>query len=213
MNTAVATLFETFGTAEGLSSALQTSTLQPPQWRHAELVGRLVELSGQSALTVAMGAVLNAQRLGEPVAWVSAGGPLFYPPDVAEGGVDLTALIVVRVQGCEAAARASDKLLRSGAFGLIVLDLGARVDVSMGLQARLAKLAMKHAAVALVVTEQQEKTGQGTALSSLVSLRCTARRKWIAGDRYRCQIQAVKDKRRGPAWSDEEELRAPAGVG
>jgi len=236
MGGAVVKLFAQFGTAEDLASALQPTTSQQPHWEHMELVGRLVELSGQSALSAAMGAVLSAQQQGEPVAWVSAGGPLFYPPDVAEGGIDLAALIVVRVRGSAAAARAGDKLLRSGAFGLVVLDFfnfirvgtsgsspskrpgvshartagAAHAQVPMALQARLAKLAQKHAAAVLVLTE---KADHADSLSSLVSLRCTANRRWVAADRYICQVQVLKDKRRGPAWSDSEELRAPAGVG
>lgn len=210
MNAAVISLFEDFSTAEELNSASHPSPLLTPRWHHAELVGRLVEISGSSALTAAMGAVLSAQQQGEPVAWVSAGGPLFYPPDVAEGGVDLDALILVRVQGAEAAARAGGKLMRSGAFGLVVLDLGAQHQVPMALQARLTKLAQKHAAVVLALTE---KTDRLASLSSLVSLRCAARREWIAADRYRCRVQVLKDKRRGPAWSSDEELRAPSGVG
>ena len=98
-----------------------------PRWCHSELVGRLVELSGQGAtatLTLAFGLLLDAQRLGETAAWVAAGPRLFYPPDVAEGGVDLAALAVIRTHGAAAAARAADRLLRSGAFGLLVLDLG-----------------------------------------------------------------------------------------
>ncbi|MCO4762318.1 MAG: recombinase A [Myxococcales bacterium] len=207
MGEAVINLFERFATAEDLSPTVAPS-LQP-RWSHAELAGRLVELSGQGALTAAMGLVLDAQKQGEPVAWISAGGPLFYPPDVQEGGIDVAALIVVRVQGGSATARAADKLLRSGAFGLVVLDLGVHKQMPMPLQARLIKLAQKHAAVVLAVTQKSERA---TSLSSLVSLRCAARRQWIKEDRYLCSIHVLKDKRRGPAWSDEEELRAPAGA-
>jgi hypothetical protein len=39
-------------------------------------------------------------------------------------GVDLAALVVVRVPKADAIARAGEKLLRSGGFGLVVLDLG-----------------------------------------------------------------------------------------
>ncbi len=205
MGEAVIQLFERFKAPD-----VRPESLRPPRWCHTELVGRLAEISGISALSATMGVVLDAQRLGEPVAWVSAGGSLFYPPDVEESGIDLEALVVVRVAGGEAAARAADKLLRSGAFGLVVLDLGRAYTVPMALQARLVKLAQRHDAAVLALTD---KAPQVASLSSLVSLRCSARREWVGGDRYRCAVQVLKDKRRGPVWGDHEELRAPAGIG
>ena len=47
----------------------------------------------------------------------------FFPPDAAEGGVDLDALLVVRARDLSSMASAADQLARSGAFGLLVVDL------------------------------------------------------------------------------------------
>ena len=61
----------------------------PKFWSVAEIMERLVEISGaeaRAALTVAVGLVLEAQRQGEPVAWVAPTESSFYPPDAAEGG-------------------------------------------------------------------------------------------------------------------------------
>ena len=100
-------------------------------WSFEQVAGRLVEISGVGAtasLTLAFGLVLQAQRQNEPVAWITLDGSLFYPPDAAEGGVDLDALTIVRVPdlpasagqaGARAVARAADQLIRSGAFGLV----------------------------------------------------------------------------------------------
>jgi recombination protein RecA len=128
--------------------------------------GRILELSGAPAglgaeartagarTTGAVSLVVHAQRRGEPVAWVerAAVGAL-YPPDLADAGVDLDRLVVVRVPdqprgaapstgkttrrdgrtprgrlgGTTSALRAAELLLRSGAFGLVVVDL---VDAS-----------------------------------------------------------------------------------
>lgn len=107
--------------------ARTASVSSAPIWRLEEVAGRLIEISGQSAtaaLTCALGLVLDAQRHGEPVAWVSDVGSSFYPPDAADSGVDLEALVVVRVPATLAIPRAADQLARSGAFGLLVLDLG-----------------------------------------------------------------------------------------
>lgn len=96
-------------------------------WSLATMRGRLVELSARGAtatLTMAMELVVEAQTQHEPVAWLTLSTGTFYPPDVAECGVDLAALVVVRAPDATAAARATERILRSGAFGLVILDLG-----------------------------------------------------------------------------------------
>ena len=67
--------------------------------------------------------------------WVTSTGSFFYPPDAAHGGVDLAALVVIRVLHAASIPVAGEKLLRSGGFGLIVLDLGT-ADIPMPLQSR-----------------------------------------------------------------------------
>ncbi|MGH7830896.1 MAG: recombinase A, partial [Candidatus Binatia bacterium] len=115
-------------------------------WNLARVSGRLVEISGSSAsaaLTLAFDLVRDAQERGEPVGWVMSHESSFYPPDVAQRGIDLDALVIVRVPAVENAARAGEKLVRSGAFGLVAVDIGA-ADIAVPLQARLAALALKH---------------------------------------------------------------------
>ena len=95
-------------------------------WGLAALRGRLVELSARGAaatMTIAIDIVLEAQREAEPVAWIvpwttdarSASGT-FYPPDAADSGVDLSALVVIRAPSAIAATRSAERLLRSGAL-------------------------------------------------------------------------------------------------
>jgi recombination protein RecA len=191
---------------------LRAPALDPsPTWGLTVLAGRLVELSGwksSAVLTAAFGLVLEAQRRGEPTAWVTLRKSSFFPPDAAEGGVDLAALAVVRVADPPAAARTADQLVRSGGLGLVVVDLGPdpypRVPVP--LQSRLAGLAQKHAAAVVVLTE---KPADAASLGSLVSLRAEARR----SDRHTCLVRVLKDKRLGPGRSHQEACRGPAGLG
>ena len=183
----------------------------PARWSLADLGGRLVELSAAgstASLTLAFRLVLDAQSSGEPVAWVTTTESSFFPPDAAEGGVDLVALVVVRVPNARAVARAADKLLRSGAFGLIVLDLGAG-DLPTPLQMRLAALAQKHHTALLCLTE---KTPEAPSLGSLVSVRIHARKRRIGPDQFGCELTVIKDKRRGPTWNYREVCRGPAGL-
>ncbi|MEL6547920.1 MAG: recombinase A, partial [Myxococcota bacterium] len=177
------------------------------------LVGRLTELSsteGGSTLTVATGLLLSAQCDGEPVAWIAPPERLFYPPDLAASGVDLNALAVVRIEGgATALARAGDKLLRSGAFGLVVIDFGRDASISQALQSRLVGLAQKHESAVVMLTE---KSQQSASVGSLVSLRAQTKRVRLGAGRFACELEIIKDKRRGPGWTHRELCRGPMGL-
>jgi recombination protein RecA len=181
------------------------------EWSFAETAGRLVEISGSRAaasLTLAFGLVLEAQRHNEPVGWVTTGENFFYPPDAARTGIDIDALLVVRVREARAVARAAEKLLRSGGFGMVVLDLGAG-RIPMPLLSRLAALAKQHHAALVCLTKKESAE---PSLGSLVSLRVEAGRARSAEGLFACDLKVLKDKRRGPTWSHSEVCYGPAGV-
>ena len=197
-------------------------------WGLESLSGRLVEISGHRAsanLTVAFGLVLEAQGKDEPAAWVTLAQSTFFPPDVAESGIDLGRLAVVRVSDGTAACRAVVELTRSGGFGLVVLDLGPgalqekletrpprawrkkRGGLSVPFITKLVGLAQKTSTAVVVLTE---KTRESSSLNSLISLRCEARR---SPDKpCEVEIDVIKDKRRGPGRRYREVCRAPAGL-
>ena len=193
-------------------SADRNETNARAEWSVAALSGRFVELSGGPAaatLTAAFQLVAEMQRRDEPVAWITERTSVFYPPDAAEAGVDLSALVVIALPSLKSGssgarqavrrgtgrrlftrgrssrarsgaprtgARAADLLLRSGGFGLVVLDLmscsrRAAADVPLAMQTRLAGLARKHGSVFLCLTEKNSET---SSLGSLVSLRAEA---------------------------------------
>ncbi|HEU0032079.1 MAG TPA: recombinase A [Kofleriaceae bacterium] len=185
-------------------------------WTLGALRGRFVELSARGAsatLTAAIGLVAEAQAESEPVAWImSAAQGTFYPPDAADSGIDLAALVVVRVPDLATAPRAAERLLRSGAFGLVVMDFGgiANVEIPMAHQGRLVTLAQAHDAAVVCITEKADDTG---SLGSLVSLRAEARRAGVLGARdFEVSVRVLKDKRRGPGWSRTIKARGPAGT-
>jgi recombination protein RecA len=186
-----------------------------PAWTRDELSGRLTEISGQGAtcpLTTAIGLCHEAQQQGELVAWIARADGSFHPPDVAEAGVDLESLAVVRVDSARTAARAAERLVRSGAFALVVLDLGTDDDIPIAMQGRLVSLAKRHDAAVVCLTE---KPSTSPSIGSMVSLRVEAIRIAAGPDhpeRFGCRIEVVKDKRHGPRWSHREERRGPAGL-
>ncbi len=205
-----------------------------PAFSLAQLGGRLAELSSSRAgaqLSFALRLVREAQESGETAAWIGARSSSFFPPDAEACGIDLSALPVVRLGSAQEMGRAADQLLRSGAFGLLVVDLGglggpggerarespgaARLAAPVGAQlsapllTRLLGLAQKHAAAVLFLTE---KPGEAPSLSSLVSLRAEVSRAQRRPGRFLCELHALKDKRRAPGWTELEEFRGPAGL-
>ncbi|HKY20331.1 MAG TPA: hypothetical protein VJM31_03855 [Vicinamibacterales bacterium] len=186
-----------------------------------DLVGRLVELSGQRAaacLTAAFGLVLETQLSGDRAAWVTFEQSAFFPPDVAAGGVDVESLPVVRVGNALAAGRAAEHLVRSGGFGLVVVDLSSKTErirpekplhsLPVPLLTRLLALARMHHTAVLMLTE---KSPDAASLNSLISLRADAQ--WVARDgRYDVFVRALKDKRRAPGWNHVEACRGSVGM-
>jgi recombination protein RecA len=194
--------------------------VQGDAWGLSALRGRLVELSARGAsgtLTCAASLVLEAQSDGEP--WCIDGGEArapgtFYPPDAADSGIDLSALVVVRAPSVIAAGRAAERLLRSGAFGLVVIDFGsanleaASARITDGTLGRLVSLAQANDAAVVCLTEKNQDS---MSLGSLVSLRVEALRE-RAGSGFEVTVRALKDKRRGPGWSRAIKARGPSGL-
>ncbi|MCP3981001.1 MAG: recombinase A [bacterium] len=198
----------------GLTAPAETTV-----WRLSTLSGRFTEICNDrsgAALTLVFRLVLEAQRRQEPVAWITHGHSIFFPPDVAETGVDLGALPVVRAERTIQAARAADFLLRSGAFGMVVMDIGADTRLTLNVQTRLVGLAKKHACALVCITGDanagRPRSATPGVLGSLVSLRAQTSRGERAGDRYRCEVHVIKDKRRGPGWKHGEECLGPDGL-
>jgi recombination protein RecA len=192
--------------------------LQAPEqaeaWGLDRLRGRLVEISGWGAsalLSAGFGLVLEAQHKGALAAWILLRGSTFFPPDVAEAGVDLETLTVVRAADARAAARSADQLVRSGGLGLVVLDLHANrgdARIPPALLTRLLGLAQKHRSAVLLLTE---KPSALPSVSSLVSLRAEAQRSARDGA-WEVRVDVIKDKRRPPGEIHLEVRRGPAGV-
>jgi recombination protein RecA len=193
------------------SAQLRSRVTYSGEWSLSQVAGRFAEISGSkatAALTLTFGLVLDAQQRGEPVGWATSTDSSFYPPDAAQLGVDFAALVVVRVPKADAIARAGEKLLRSGGFGLVVLDLGL-TDIPTPLQSRLTGIAHHHNTALVCLTDKDSKA---FSLGSLVSLRVHAERKRVGNNEFACGLSVLKDKRRGPTWTHEELRQGPPGL-
>ena len=184
-----------------------------PLWRPAELAGRLCELAAAPHgvhLTLACTIIRSFQLAAEPVAWVTNARAMFFPPDVAGSGADLAALPVVQVPDLAAVVAAADRLTRSGAFGLVLLELDAGTGgggVPAAVLGRLVRLARRHDTALLCLTTP------GIALGSPVSLRGRGFRSAAPWPGYACcGIHVLKDRRRAPGGSLTALYRAPYGL-
>lgn len=188
------------------------SPLRGFDWSVRHLAGRVGEISGRgdsAVLTLAFMLVRDAQRCSEPVAWVGRRESTFFPPDAAEAGADLDALIIIRATRPEFAIRSADRLLRSGGFGLVIVDLGPGSTLPLPILARLSGLARTHRSALVFLTE---KPGTAASLGPLVSVVARARRRWVAGDRFSCWIDVIKDKHGSPMRTKGAEYLGPPGV-
>lgn len=197
---------------------MRTAEAPIKAWSLEALAGRFVELSAgpeaaPCSLTAAAALLIETQLAGEPVVWILVGTTSFHPPDLFEAGADLAALPVVRVETPLAATRAADRLLRSGGFGLVVIDFGAAGptsrEVPLASQTRLAGLARKHRTALLCLTR---KSREAPSIGSLVSLRAEGTVQKTGFDRFTWSLRALKDKALGPGWSYEGVCRGPEGL-
>lgn len=198
--------------------------------------GLLVEFSGtrQTArLSSVVSALREAQARGETTAWVQdADGPL-YPPDLAEAGVDLAALAVVRVpappvrrrgrSGREALVRATEMLVRTGAFGFVVVDVreeerctmrrdapsGASWQLPPAWQGRLLGAVRDHGSRIVFLSSHppfRESVG------SLVGLRLEPHRVRVAPGLFAIENHVLKNKPGLPFADASETRRGPWGL-
>ncbi len=204
----------------------------PPDGESWPPPGFVIELTGGfdgAGTSLAVAAVASAQRHGGITAWLQPRhGPLF-PPDCAEAGVDLDALVVIHVPPANPSAnpsasppasakrsahdlpKAAELLLRSGAFDLLVLDLrqattprGAWLRGSW--LGRLQALAREHRSRVLLLTDAHTPMPFGTGLSQRL---CARRRR--AGDAFVIEQELVRDKLHCPPPASPPR-RGPTGL-
>ena len=110
--------------------------------------------------------IVEAQAREEPVAWIAGCRSIFYPPDFAASGVDLDGVAVVWAKGTVESAFAVDLLLRSGSFGLIIVDLGTDWRISDSALGRLARLAeLNTCAVVFLTTKHRDEQSLGSMIA------------------------------------------------
>lgn len=180
--------------------------------------GRILEISGEEgcACTTAAVSLLNlAQREGELVAWIQRENGGLYPPDLATAGIDLdtfTCIHVPKEAPGSAPLRAAELLLRSGAFGWVVLDLrnGSVPRDGARWQGRLAGILREHDARLVLLTRDGAEV---PSLGPMVGLRVEPRRIMDESGLYAVRPGILKSKL-GPLPDPLPTIhQGPAGLG
>jgi hypothetical protein len=171
------------------------------------LAGRVVEVSepaAQGALSAVCPLMAQVQARGEQIAWIEPGASVFFPPDLTFRGLDARAVSVVWVPDRDAGLQAADWLLRSQAFGLVIVDWASH-PVDDAVLGRLGRLAGGSQAVLLFLTR---KAASAPSLGSLVSLR-VAVSSLGPGE---TELLVLKDKRPGPPLRQRISFHGPFGM-
>jgi recombination protein RecA len=186
--------------------------------------GRLVELSGVEGgacgrVTTAIAVLRHVQAEGDTAAWIQPDGGPLYPPDLADAGIDLDALVVVHVPGaalphglCMGLCKAAELLLRSSAFGLVVVDGTAASWPNAPTQAWLGRvlgLARQHGSRVLLLTE---KPTHADSLGTLVGLRVESQRRREPGGGFVIEHHVIKNKSGSPLHVVLDRYRGPDGT-
>jgi hypothetical protein len=208
----------------------------------AELIapGRLVELCGEAQTSTAVAILAHVQREGETAAWIQPVGGELYPPDLAAAGVDVEALVVIHVPetptggtakggecpkpstamaGAAGQCRAAELLLRSGGFGLLVIDF-CRTEPTGGAawQGRLLGLARQHEARVLLLRREARES-----LGPLVGMRVASRVERVTNvddpagfhprtGQFEIRHEVLKNKSGGPLEPAAIRIRGPWGL-
>ena len=183
--------------------------------------GMLVELSGHretARLSSAVSALRLAQRRGETTAWIQPRKGSLYPPDLQAAGLDLDSLIVVLVPDIPGESggternlgKAAEMLVRSGAFGWVVVDArDCRLRLPSAWQGRLLGAAREGHSRLIFLTSH---ASTASSVGSLVGLRLEPRRVRFAPGLFAVEHQVLKNKPGLPFAEASERRSGPPGL-
>jgi hypothetical protein len=178
--------------------------------------GALTELCGRGRCTLALQAVREAQTRGQPVGWVEGPGT-FCPP---AAGVDLARLALVAPPDARRlparAWLAADLLLRSRAFGLLVLDLPV-ARPSLAVCFRLARQAAAARSVLLLLSAGSGP-GRGPVAGSAAGLLLAVRQRhapcahWMLPPPPALELTVLRQRRCAGGAAGHDLVLAPLAV-
>jgi len=182
-------------TGAALLARQQAAEADGEPWSWRALRGRIAHTWGQATsarATIAAPLMLHAQHHGALVAWVTSTRAIPYAPDLEAMGLDLDAIILVRLRSDEDALIAAERLMRSGAIGVMVVEVAQCSARTWGRRQprirRLQGLAEHHGACVIIGARRRIALGPLVAVEARVT-----RARTTAG--VCLELEFIKDKR------------------
>jgi recombination protein RecA len=205
------------------AQVLKLTTLRAAPLAEQLPAGRLIEIAsapGGAQMTAAVACLGHAQARGETAAWVQLASGALFPPDLADSGIDLDALLVVNVPlraGAFGPVKAAELLLRSGGFGCVIVDVRAPrsttrergLDRDSAWQGRLLGVAREHDSVVVLLSDGGSHAG---SLGPLVSVCIEPHRRRVQRGVFAVEHRVRKDKSGLLCALAEDRRRGPHGL-
>ncbi len=157
-------MYSIFMVLENLvGSSLDLRVPEKTDFTLAGLSGKVVEISGwehPAGLSLAASFIQECQGKGGLAAWISPRcgnrGTLFFPPDFEDRGIDCNSLPILWTASAADGFSIADRLLRSRAFDMLVVDLtGVRQPRPAGGLGRLHRGARDSGCLVLCLTRRR----------------------------------------------------------
>ena len=174
-------------------------------WTLEALAGRIVELDG--GLTMAAELLHAAQVKGEPAVWIGDREDMVFPPDLDACGIDLAALPVIRATSAAQAWKATDTLLRSGAFSLLILSPAAHWNMTETVQTLLHRHTREQSSVLLLL-----RRAAGIRPPARHALRAQSRIHQEGFDTFHLHLHVTPGASQASVWSQTHTCRGPEGL-
>jgi recombination protein RecA len=189
---------------------------RPQSFDMAGLSGRVVEFSSwHQPACVSLSAlfILECQKLKRGRAWIvpgnSADASVFYPPDIISAGIDCSSLPILKAESAVDGFGLTERLLRSGGFGIVVLDLYAEKNQKRYSLGRLHNIAQRHDGLVLCLTRSQPGH---PSLDPMVFVHVHVSVQSIGRNRNRLSAVIQKDKTGSPGKCLEWIYESPPGL-
>lgn len=197
------------------ASRLVTEPAQPTNglFSLANLSGRLTQIvntPSAPAVSAVFFIVAEAVTSKEPLIWINQSNIVFFPPDLERMGIPPSLVPIVRSRDTRGTLRSIEHVLRSGAYGLVVVNTGGSFSVAQGRLGTFARLVDMHGTALIFITEEDED--RAPSLGSGISLQCSVRLKKTGANTFGVRITAVKDKNRSPGWAETKTCYGPPGL-
>jgi hypothetical protein len=179
------------------------------------LTGKVVEFSGwnQSAcLSLTIPLILECQRGVKECAWILPesirGESLFFPPDFLRAGIDCGRIPIIRSHNAVDSFGIAEKLVRSGGFALVVLDLTAGKAVRDSTVGRLNSIVQRYQCLVLCLTRNPPGA---PSMDPMIFIHVHVEAQLHKGQ---FQVTAVvqKDKTQAPGYRMKWNYEAPTGM-